>query len=141
MKSDPLGVLAVSAVVPPAAVRASIASRSLSLSGTSLLRLYPVRAVYVPPEIATADTVAATVSVRSTSETLMESLTVREALDSVTAAVSGANVITGVSLVPVIVIVINWLTLLLAGSLTSKYPLRVIVSPSRRKSRSAFVVM
>ena len=45
VKSLPLGVFAAKADVPPVALRASIPSRSLSLRGMLLARLYPVRVV------------------------------------------------------------------------------------------------
>ena len=83
-------------VVPLLTERASMALSSSLVSGTCA-------ALKVPPVMATASTVAVMVSVRSTSVTVMEPVVVIEALVSVSAAVSGALVMKGVSLVPVMV--------------------------------------
>ena len=61
----------------------------------------------MPPEITIDTTLAAMVSVSSVSVTRMVSLLVSEALVSASDATSGALLITGVSFVPVSVIVSN----------------------------------
>ena len=103
VKLEPAAGLAGSEEVPPVAERASMALRaafveSVREAGTALEK---------EPPMATESTDRATVSMRSMSVTVIEPEDERVVLVSVRDAVSGALVMTGVSLEPVMVMVTN----------------------------------
>ena len=102
MKLDPAVGSASKAEVLLAAERASMALRAAFVESVREAGTVPV-VKKEPPVMATESTVAAMVSVRSMSVTVIEPEEERVVLVSVRAAVSGALVMTGVSLVPVMV--------------------------------------
>ena len=100
LKLDPADGSAGNCEVSPAVERASMDFSTALLEAVSEAGTVPPN---VLPVIATESTVAATVSERSMSLTVIEPEVERVVLVSVRAAVSGALVISGVSLVPVMV--------------------------------------
>ena len=100
LKLDPADGSAANSEVSPAVERASMDFSTALLEAVSEAGTVPPN---VPPVMATESTVAATVSERSMSVTVIEPEVEMVVLVSVREAVSGALVISGPSLVPVMV--------------------------------------